>query len=251
VATPAAAQSDNSDDASGSVYRLSWAADLTTIGVAGAVWLTPQLFLHDLVKPKCPCDPADVPSFDRGALGNHSQSARNASQVAVFTMVLAPPILDVLDVRLGGGSWAHVGEDLVVMSEALVVNGALNQVAKVTVRRPRPATYGGEDITKPDNYLSFYSNHASNAFAVGAAYATTFTLRHPDSPYRYLVYGAVLAGGATTGTLRVVGGKHFPSDVLVGSIVGTAVGVTVPLLHRRKEVRVAMFPGGVTVLGDF
>src|SRR4051812_23185567 len=115
TATPAAAQSVPPE----SVYRLSWAADLTILGVSGAAWLMPQLFLDQLVTPKCPCDPGKVPSFDRTALDRDSAAARSASQVAVVTMLAVPPLLDVLDVRLAGGSWAHVGEDVVVMGEAL------------------------------------------------------------------------------------------------------------------------------------
>lgn len=247
MSAPAAAQ----PDAAGSVYRLRWGQDAATIGLAGATWLVPELFLHKLVSPKCPCDRADVPWFDRGALDRSSRGARLASQVAVSTMLVLPPTLDLLDVRRGGGSWSHVGEDVVVIGEALLVDGALNEIAKVAVRRPRPFTYDGGAHADRDDYLSFYSSHSSTAFAVGMAYATTFSLRHPDSGCRYLVYGAVIAGGGTTGLLRVLGGKHFPSDVAVGALVGSAVGIAVPLLHRRREVSLAVSPGGLSLFGSF
>jgi membrane-associated phospholipid phosphatase len=247
LAGPAAAQSDSA----GSVYRLNWTADLTTIGVSAAAWLVPQLFLDQIVTPKCPCDRADVPFFDRAALGRSSAGARTGSQVAVVGMLLVPPALDVLDVRLRGGSWANVGEDVVVMGEALLVNGALNELVKVTVQRPRPFTYHGAALDDRDSYLSFYSSHSSSAFAVGMAYATTFSLRHPDSPYRGPIYVAVAAGGATTGALRILAGKHFPSDVLVGALVGSGVGIVVPRLHRGHELTVAVSPRGVSVLGSF
>jgi membrane-associated phospholipid phosphatase len=247
MAAPAAAQSDGA----GSVYRIHWPADLTTMAVAGAAWLTPELFLDDLVTPKCPCERVDVPAIDRVALGRSSSFSGDASQVAVLTMLSLPPLLDALDVRLSGGSWAHVGEDVLVMSEALLVNGGINELAKVAVQRPRPFAYDGRSLSDSDSYLSFYSAHTSNAFAVGMAYASTFALRHPDSDYRYLVYGAVIAGGGTTGLFRVLAGKHFPSDVIVGAMVGSAVGLTVPLLHRRREVQVVVGPGAVGLVGSF
>jgi membrane-associated phospholipid phosphatase len=65
------------------------------------------------------------------------------------------------------------------------------------------------------------------------------------------VYGAVIAGGGTTGLLRVLAGKHFPTDVIVGAVAGSAVGLTVPFLHRRREVSVGLFPGGLALLGSF
>ena len=166
-------------------------------------------------------------------------------------MLVAPAALDLLEVRGRGGSWSTAGEDLVVMGEALLVNGALNELVKVAVRRPRPFTYDGHELQRSDSYLSFYSSHASTAFTVGMAYATTFSLRHPTSGYRYLVYGAVIAGGGTTGLLRILAGKHFPSDVLVGALMGSAVGVTVPMLHRREDLSVAVGPGTVALLGRF
>ena len=46
-----------------------------------------------------------------------------------------------------------------------------------------------------------------------------------------IVLGSTLAGAALVGTGRVVSGNHFPSDVLVGAIVGTSAGVLVPALH--------------------
>jgi membrane-associated phospholipid phosphatase len=33
--------------------------------------------------------------------------------------------------------------------------------------------------------------------------------------------------------LRVEAGKHFRTDVLTGAVVGSAVGLLIPYLHRR------------------
>jgi membrane-associated phospholipid phosphatase len=42
--------------------------------------------------------------------------------------------------------------------------------------------------------------------------------------------GALLAG--FTGNLRIRADQHFPTDALVGSLIGTASGVSVPMLHQ-------------------
>jgi membrane-associated phospholipid phosphatase len=149
-----------------------------------------------------------------------------------------------------------VGKDMVVMGEAVLLNGALNEVVKLAVRRPRPIAYDAADdagvLAQPNTYLSFYSGHTSTAFAAGMAYASTFALHHPDSGYRYLVYGGVVAAGGTVGLLRIAGGQHFPSDVLVGAAVGSAIGLIVPRLHRRGEnLGVAILPGGLALTGAF
>jgi membrane-associated phospholipid phosphatase len=36
---------------------------------------------------------------------------------------------------------------------------------------------------------------------------------------------------------RVADGRHSPSDVIVGAVMGTAVGIVVPLLHARPQPR--------------
>ena len=50
--------------------------------------------------------------------------------------------------------------------------------------------------------------------------------------------GGLMAG--FTAHLRIEAEQHFPSDALVGGLIGTASGVTIPLLHSY------VFPGGGT-----
>jgi hypothetical protein len=39
--------------------------------------------------------------------------------------------------------------------------------------------------------------------------------------------------------------------VLTGALVGSAIGLAVPRLHRRAEVTAVVYPGGLTVWGRF
>ncbi len=50
---------------------------------------------------------------------------------------------------------------------------------------------------------------------------------------------------------RIVAGRHYYSDNLAGAIVGTAIGITVPILHHRKtpsQVSVVPTTGGAEVV---
>ena len=60
------------------------------------------------------------------------------------------------------------------------------------------------------------------------------------------------AGGVHGATLRIKADQHFPSDVLVGGLIGTASGVTVPLLHSYvlPQALKAVRPGGHDWLVD-
>jgi len=52
------------------------------------------------------------------------------------------------------------------------------------------------------------------------------------SRWKPIVWTAAATIPAITGYLRVRGGRHFPTDVIGGYIVGAAVGCLVPHLHR-------------------
>lgn len=257
TAPPAVAQPDVLPD--GSPYQVGWLPDGLIVGLAGLTWAVPQPFVRSLVSSQCPekpCDRQDVPAIDRWALSRSSHAARTISDVALGAMLLLPVGLDAFEVRRSDGTWRAVGKDLVVMGEAVVINGALNEVVKLAVRRPRPLSFQSStdqaELGKADTYLSFYSGHTSTAFAAGMAYATTYSLRHPQSRSRYVVYGCAGLAGGTVGLLRVLGGKHFPTDVMTGALIGSAIGIVVPILHRRPQgMDVLVSPEGVSLVGRF
>jgi len=88
----------------------------------------------------------------------------------------------------------------------------LNTALKVVVRRKRPALENLPALISTPTSLSFPSAHASSSFAAAAAF----------SP---LMPGAPLYATATAMALsRVYLGVHYPSDIAVGALLGTAVG---------------------------
>jgi len=68
------------------------------------------------------------------------------------------------------------------------------------------------------------------AFNAAAFITTVYALDYPDAPSRWPVTAAAWALAAGTGALRVAGGSHFATDVLVGAALGSAWGVSVPLV---------------------
>ena|GEM_PF-873156 len=89
---------------------------------------------------------------------------------------------------------------------------ALNTAIKLVVRRRRPQLRGLPALTPTATALSFPSAHASTAFAGALAYSR---LGAPAAP----LY--VLAAGLSCSRLYL--GVHYPSDVLAGALLGTAV----------------------------
>jgi undecaprenyl-diphosphatase len=114
--------------------------------------------------------------------------------------------------------------------------GLMDQLVKNIVCRARPnAPEAGAFFSNfpcvPAKYAyaSFPSGHATTAFAT----AVLLTLWYP----RWAGVWMVLA--AMVGLSRVVLGSHFPSDVLAGALLGSAVALVVhayvPALRRGEE----------------
>jgi membrane-associated phospholipid phosphatase len=235
------------------------AADLTVYDVRPAVDLPltaallvgagiPYL-IPDLITPRCPCDPHEVNRFDRWAIGHHSAAASTASDVTAALAVLVPPAADAL--RLGATS--ALAADLIVLGETLAVNSALVVAAKYATQRPLPLTYAGDPayLEAQGGYRSFYSGHTSTVVAALTASAWTLRWRYGEQVWPWVVDGAA---GASVGVERILAGRHFPTDVIVGAAAGFAVGTAVPWLHRRgggPPLALAPAPGGAALVGWF
>jgi membrane-associated phospholipid phosphatase len=93
----------------------------------------------------------------------------------------------------------------------VVVSYAVNQAIKFVVRRHRPELDGLPPLTPTVTQLSFPSAHATTSFAAARAYA-------PLAPA-----GALYAAAVALAMSRPYLGVHYPSDVLAGAVLGTAV----------------------------
>ncbi len=182
--------------------------------------------------------PRGVNALDRTVIGNRSGTASALSDSMLATNLTLPFVASLVDNLFlqGGGSWDGLGSDSLVLLETIAVGSIVCNVVKYGVRRPRPYVY--DPSTDPEKRrsntatLSFFSGHTSLAFSMATAYSYLFTLRHPESPMVLPVWLFSHSVAATTAVMRVEGGKHFWTDVVTGALVGSAVGLFVPALHR-------------------
>ena len=225
-----------------SPYALRLDVDIAVVALGATLWGGTSIIGSTTQSPFCggsatpACDPSGLNAFDRLALGHSSAGARTAADVISF-MPIAYLGIDMFDVGLR--NWKTYLTDLWVVAESLAWNGAIQDIVRRAVRRPRPFLYTAgvypTERDSPEAGFSFYSGHTSFAFALAVSASYTFTLRHPRSKWRYVVWPALMAVASIEPILRVYSGDHFPTDVIVGALAGSAVGLFFPAVHRRLK----------------
>jgi hypothetical protein len=181
--------------------------------------------------------------FDNHLKGRYSARAANVSD-----MLLAVDVVSPVALFAGRGLDRETGQRMLIYSETLLVGLALNATVKTLVGRPRPYVYSDDPNVVAysaregrDSRLSFYSGHASTTFAASVAGAYLYAQSTTDKNARAVVWGTELALAGATADLRTRAGKHFYSDVLVGAVIGSGLGLAVPYLHGGPKVR----PSGI------
>ncbi len=95
----------------------------------------------------------------------------------------------------------------------------LNFGVKLIVRRRRPVLDGLPPLGGAPSSLSFPSAHATASFAAATAMSRIAPRNRP----------ALLAAATTMALTRPYLGMHYPSDVLAGAALGTALGAGFPI----------------------
>ena len=123
---------------------------------------------------------------------------------------------------------------------ATLWNGAALELTRSFVQRPRPLVYSAPmlDGAKISQYTSFFSGHTS--FVATAMLSLALIARRDHTPTHpttricigLLFFYFVLS--ALTGSLRIYGGRHFPTDVICGFIAGSLVAWFWNQIWERK-----------------
>jgi membrane-associated phospholipid phosphatase len=223
-----------SNDSARSIYAIHPVVDGAVIAGGALATVIPYLYTSSLITPRCPCSVGEVSPFDRRVIGNASDVADWTSTVTVGLTLAAPPIADTFLVR----DRRVLVEDFTVFAQAIAVNSALVTFAKFTVQRPIPRVYSDPALaSSPSNYRSFYSGHTSLAFATLSVASVTANERYGLTWEPWAVTTAV---GGSVAVERVLAGRHFYSDVIVGAAAGLLVGTTVSWVHlRERDLRIS------------
>jgi len=173
----------------------------------------------------------NVWGVDRWVTRQWSLPAQNTSDVFLFSSFALPATL-LID-QPSRGEFGQVG---LFTLESLLLTTGLTNLTKAIVKRPRPFMYNPDvpmelKLKKRSRY-SFFSGHTSITASMSFLTAKMYHDFYPDSNARTAVWATAAAIPALTGYLRIRGGKHYLTDVLVGYGIGAAVGILVPQLHK-------------------
>lgn len=212
----------------------------TAAGIGLTAW---SLARERRVAPLSPAQLAalnrsSIPAWDRPTSYHWQPRAARVSDWLLLGAVLAPYPL----AALGQDSRRDWPALALLSYQTLSLTYGLTSLTKTLSLRPRPFTYldasGNAELLhaqqERDARMSFFSGHTSLSASMCFLSARVYHDYHPGSPARTWVWIGAATLPAVTGWLRVRAGKHFPSDVLSGYLIGAATGFFMPLLYRKR-----------------
>lgn len=230
-------------------FEIDPLADGALIGLSGSFAILTELIIGTgELKPQQPVDASRLIAMDRAVVKEQfDSSASTRSNIGLYAAVA----FAVIDPIVSGfrEDWHASVNDAFLYAESLTVTLAVTNLAKISVRRPRPTAYAQQqrlreqfgpnapDISATDSALSFFSGHTSIVAAVASTATYLAFARAPKSIRPWLTLAGGLALTTFVARERVDSGAHFPTDVIAGALAGGTVGVIVPHVHRTKETR--------------
>jgi membrane-associated phospholipid phosphatase len=169
---------------------------------------------------------------------------RTASDITLATNIALVSVLDSLIVPVWSGS-PEVASQLTLMNaQAFSLNILVATLLFKAVARERPLIRSCREDPTSDplcgtgDYASFPSSHTSTAFTA----AGLSCVHHQFLPIYGGAWDGVACAGSiaialATGTFRVLGDRHYASDVIFGAIFGFSLGYIYPwLFHYRYDL---------------
>ena len=197
----------------------------------------------------------DIWWFDKVALYQDVSKMDQAREISDLGLKIAGimPVLLFIDKKIRK-DWYDIIllylETQAVAQNAYLVGGPL------FINRYRPFTYYDElsmdSRASKGSTDSWFSGHTSTTSTASFFMAKVISDYHPElGGKKWLVFAAAAVPPAIVGIYRIKALKHFPTDVIMGTTVGAAVGILIPHFHKvikNKDLSVVPFSGRHTGL---
>jgi membrane-associated phospholipid phosphatase len=199
-----------------------------------------------------------INAFDRGATYNWSTSAQQFSDITEQTLRFAPLLYMIPIVK--NKTWNNGVALGLMYAEVLVLNTGITGITKSLTKRIRPYLYNSSFTAEerfnfqgdeaPEAKTSFFSGHTSTAFSSAVFLSKTFTDIYGKTTFSKVIWVGSLSLATATAIARVEAGVHFPTDVIVGAVAGSAIGYFIPVLHKatHEKFSFTVFPNQIYVV---
>ena len=231
-------------DSTAQIYNYSYNKDKKTlyssIGGLALIYTYDRLRPLKRVEEVSSLDASALIGIERKAIGQSSQNFRTFSDVFLFSSLASPLLLRRTCMK---SKENHLGISLMAL-QGFLWQVSLNSAVKALVHRPRPFAYEWPDPTSVDQTKndtgSFYSGHTATA-----AYFTFFVAKvygdlNPTSKWKPFIWAGSALLPAAMAYSRFKAGRHFPSDVAVGYIVGAGLGLLTPEIYKSDDIDVSL-----------
>lgn len=221
------------------VFKLNLPVDLplTAVTCGTTLYLFSQIYNKErlTVEEVESLDPRNVNRFDRSATRHFNESASRIGDY-LFYGSMPLPFVFLLDKKIR----KDFPRVTLLYLEAMGITGIIYSSSVHFADRYRPYTYN--DAAPMDFKLrggsrnSFFAGHPALVGTSTFFMASVYAAYHPESKIKWLFYTVAAAATAGTATARYLGGRHFPSDLIIGITLGPLSGMLIPRIHKNKDL---------------
>lgn len=183
--------------------------------------------------------------IDRTFAGRWNLAAKdNGKYLKNLSIYIIP-----LSLLLFRGSIKNKLSLFLIYTQGYILTESITGITKGLIDRYRPFVYRSiteinslsieskeeflEDIADADISNSFFSGDTSVTAFGFIFFALSYTYFYDDSKYKKLVSILAIIGTVLVCYFRAMSGKHFPTDVAIGAIVGSLIALLIVKVHKK------------------
>lgn len=196
--------------------------ELWVLAIAGSIQASGQWAItHRMNAEFKTANNNNLPNWENWQVGRNSPWANEFSNYLLISGVY--PIVDGILNKNGQTAFY----ESMILAELLFLNSGINLWVRSSAAWPRPYYFDekrNKSDEKPEILGSLYSGHASSTFALAMGWYQIKKMRDDEGWENIVGFGLA----TLSSSMRVVAGKHYITDVVVGAMVGVTLGFYYP-----------------------
>ncbi|MBP5246437.1 MAG: phosphatase PAP2 family protein [Fibrobacter sp.] len=229
-------------------YALSLGTEAPILSLGVTAYIVSQYAYSQMEPRSCEPNKENLLPWDRPFAGTFHPAFDDVSDWTLYALIAFPLGFETVELALGNSTGSEALTFFLTAAEITLWQSSLNLIVRSLRLWGRPEIYrSGADRSRGESWGSFYSGHTGAAFSIAVFSSLWFMEKYPNSSYIPLVWGGTLGLASAVGIMRITAGKHFPTDVIAGALVGSVSSYLVLRLHKTSRVKVSLVPGYIGV----